>query len=356
MSLSSLQQSIGARTHRRRSIAITAIVLLFLLNACTVPAIPVADSTTTLETAGEGAAASDSGFPLTIENCGLTTTYDAPPQRAVTMNQAATEIMLALGLEERMVGTAYLDDAILPEYETAYASIPVLSEEYPSQEILLGVEPDFIYGSYQSAFAEEAAGSRDKLAELGIASYLSVASCEDASLRPEKVTFDTLFDEIMTIGRIFGVEDRAAALVAEMQTTLDDVASVIDAETEPLRLLWYDSGTDAPLVGACCGAPAMLMDAVGAENLFGDTAGSWATVTWEEVVARAPEAIVLADAVWSTAQEKETLLRKDPAFASIPAVQAGRFVTIPFGATTLGVRNVQGVVTLAQGLYPEKFE
>jgi iron complex transport system substrate-binding protein len=74
------------------------------------------------------------------------------------------------------------------------------------------------------------------------------------------------------------------------------------------------------------------------------------------VVARAPEVIVLVDAKWSTAQEKAQLLRSDPTFASIPAVQAERFIIIPFGATTLGVRNVEGVVTLARGLYPDKFE
>ena len=48
------------------------------------------------------------------------------------MNQPATEIMLALGLQDRMIGTAYLDDAILPAYADAYATVPVLAKEYPS--------------------------------------------------------------------------------------------------------------------------------------------------------------------------------------------------------------------------------
>jgi iron complex transport system substrate-binding protein len=39
------------------------------------------------------------------------------------MNQAATEIMLALGLHDRMVGTAFLDDSILPEFAEAYKTI-----------------------------------------------------------------------------------------------------------------------------------------------------------------------------------------------------------------------------------------
>ena len=350
------RQIVHRQTRRRQGIVLMTATLILILSACAVPVAPIADSTATPEIVPHDAPTSDSSFPVTIKNCGRTTTYDAPPQRAVTMNQAATEIMLALGLADQMVGTAYLDDAILPQYESAYASIPILSDNYPSQEVLFGVEPDFIYGAYGSAFNDEAAGSRAELAELGISSYLSVASCEEAGLRPHAVTFATLFDEITTIGRIFGVAERAASLVDEMQATLDEVAATIGEETEPLRVFWYDSGADAPLAGACCGAPAMLMDAVGAKNLFADIPGTWATVTWEEVVAREPEVIVLADAAWSTAREKADLLRNDPSFASIPAVQAGRFVIIPFGATTLSVRNVEGAVTLAQGLYPEKFE
>lgn len=298
----------------------------------------------------------NSGFPVTVESCGIPTIYEAPPQRAVTMNQAATEIMLALGLEGKMVGTASLDDAVLPQYQDAYASIPVLSTSYPSQEVLFGVEPDFIYGSYRSAFGEDAAGPRVELAELGINSYLSVASCEEADQRPEKVTFATLYDEISNIGRIFGVADRADALIGEMQATLDDIAARIGEESESVRIFWYDSEADAPYVGSCCGAPAMLMEAVGAENIFADAPGTWANVTWEEVVAREPNVIVLADAEWSTAQEKQELLLNDPTYASIPAVQNQHFVAIPFGATTLGIRNVEGVVTLARGLYPEEFE
>ena len=57
-----------------------------------------------------------SGFPVTVANCGVTTTYQRPPQRAVSLNQHATEVMLALGLEGAMAGTGYLDDKVLPEF------------------------------------------------------------------------------------------------------------------------------------------------------------------------------------------------------------------------------------------------
>ncbi len=50
----------------------------------------------------------------------MTLTYERAPEHAVTMNQAPTEVLLALGLQDKMAGTAYIDDAILPEFEESY--------------------------------------------------------------------------------------------------------------------------------------------------------------------------------------------------------------------------------------------
>ena len=291
-----------------------------------------------------------SSFPVTIDNCGLSITYSASPEKAVTMNQAATEIMLALGLEDHMVGTAYLDDVILPEFEEAYASITVLAEKYPSQEVFLNADPDFVFGVYKSAFGEKAAGPREDLLNMNINSYLSVDACEDESYQPEKTTFEVLFEEIRDIGKIFGAEDRSETLIAEMQAQLDEaLASTSELESSP-TIFWYDSGDDAPFVGASTGTPAMIMDAVGATNIFADTEGTWATVSWEEVLERNPDVIVVIDASWSTAQEKIDLLVNDPQFSSITAVQNNCFIVLPFSSSTLGIRNIQAVVDLAEGL------
>ena len=91
-------------------------------------------------------------FPVSIENGGTFTTYTHSPKRAFTMNQAATQIMLALGLYDRMVGTAFLDDAILEEYADAYAAIPVRTTGYPSRDELIDAKPDFVYAAFESAF------------------------------------------------------------------------------------------------------------------------------------------------------------------------------------------------------------
>src|SRR5690606_24657747 len=119
-------------------------------------------------------------------------------------------------------------------------------------------------------------------------------------------------------------EARAQAVVDEMQATLDGVLATSGEDAEPITVFWYDSEAEAPYAGSCCGAPAMLLETVGAQNIFADTPGTWANVTWEEVIARNPQVIVLADAEWSTAQEKIDLLLNDSTFASIDAVQNQR--------------------------------
>jgi len=82
--------------------------------------------------AGSGTATA-AGYPVTYTSCGVNHTLYQPPQRIVTMNQGVTEFMLAMGLADRMAGTAYLDDNIWPRYATAYAGVPVLSSGYPTE-------------------------------------------------------------------------------------------------------------------------------------------------------------------------------------------------------------------------------
>lgn len=289
-----------------------------------------------------------SSAPVSVTNCGTPVTVAAPPKRAVTLNQPATEIMLALGLADRMAGTAYLDDAILPEYADAYATVPVLAKEYPAREKLLEAEPDFVYGSFQSAFGDEGAGDRAELAKLGVGSYLSPAGCP-APHRPAKLTTDHVFTEIRDIATIFGVPDRAEKLIADHRTRLTAAAGRI-ADAAKLSVLWWDAGTDAPSVGACCGGPGMIMSAVGVTNAFADLTGAWADSGWETVADRDPDVIVLVDATWDTAAAKRTFLTGHATLRHLGAVAGQRFVVIPFSSTSAGVRLVLGVEALADGV------
>ena len=155
-------------------------------------------------------AVSSPDFPVEVTSCGYTSTIPSKPENAVTMNQGATEIVLALGAEDQLAGTAYLDDSVSPKWQAAYDSVEVLSEEYPSKEALLAAEPDFVYASYGSAFGKSVAGTQPELDAEGIDSYVSPFGCEDAAERPE-TSFEAVWDEIDSVGTAFGVKDRAEA-------------------------------------------------------------------------------------------------------------------------------------------------
>jgi iron complex transport system substrate-binding protein len=299
---------------------------------------------TTAATAASGTTAATTP----IENCGVRVAPARPPARAVTLNQGATEVMLALGLQDRMIGTAYLDDRVAPAYAAAYRAVPVLAEEYPSREVLLSKDPDFVYASYASAFAADAAGPRDALAALGIRSYVSPFGCEPSE-RPAKVTLEGVFTEIADIGTLFGVRDRAQALIAAQRAELAR-ALAPGRPGRGLKVLWWDSETKAPFVGTCCGAPAMMLEAVGARNVFAGVQGSWANVSWERAVAADPDVIVLVDASWDTAAAKLRYARASSALRGLRAVREHRVVELPFSDTTPGVRVATGIGLLADGL------
>ncbi|GIG21796.1 ABC transporter substrate-binding protein [Cellulomonas chitinilytica] len=297
-------------------------------------------------TAAVSAPASATFAPVTLDNCGTPVTVDAPPERVVTIKSTATEMLLALGLQDRMVGTAFADGPVPDEYAAAYRSVPVVSDKVPGQEAVLALGPDLVYGGWESNFSADGAGDRPTLADRGIASYVSPAACKEKGYMPDRLTFDDVFDEIREVAAIFGVTDRAEALVADQR----DLLASAQQPARPTTALWYSSGGDQPYVGAGIGAPQMIMDAAGLTNVFADVHDTWTSTGWEQVVAADPDVIVLVDATWNTADSKIALLEGNPATSQLTAVREHRYLTVPFAASEAGVRNAEAVVRLDEQL------
>ncbi|WP_269858950.1 ABC transporter substrate-binding protein [Streptomyces sp. RPT161] len=313
-----------------------AVCLLFLAGCGS--AVPKPDPTGTVK-----------GFPYTVHNCGVTTTYRHPPTRAVTLNQHTTEIMLALGLRKSMVGTAYLDDAVLPQYRDAYDSVKVLAKRYPSQEALLSAEPDFVYGGFTSAFDESQGRGRAALAKDGINTHLSIENCPAGP-----VTETTDDQEILTIGRIFAVEDRAKALVASMHTALDRVRSQL-AHAKPVKAFVYDSGERTAFTAGGAGIGNEILELAGGSNAFADLDKRFGDVSFEQVAQRAPDVIVIYDYGEQSVAAKKAFLLSNPALRDVPAIRHRHFAVLPLSSTVLGVRLPSAVESLARQLHPGDF-
>ncbi|NYI03703.1 ABC transporter substrate-binding protein [Allostreptomyces psammosilenae] len=296
--------------------------------------------------AATGAAAT--GFPVTVENCGVTTTYQAPPERVVTIHQHPAELLLALGLEDVMVGTAFPDSAVLPEYREAHDAIPQLSEKEPDFETVLAAEPDFVYGGYGSAFAENEGRSRQSFADAGIDTYLNLEYCTEGP-----VTMEQVHQEIRNLGAIFGIPDRAEELIGRMDGRLAQVAATL-GDAEPVDVFVYDSGDGSAFTAGGRGIGQEIIRLAGGRNVFGDLDEVFGDVSWEQVVERRPEVIVIYDYYGSgSVEEKKRFLLSQPALADVPAIREQRFAVLPLTATMVGVRPPSAVADLAPLLHPE---
>ena len=127
----------------------------------------------------------------------------------------------------------------------------------------------------------------------GVDTYLAPAGCTDKS-RPPGVSLETTFDELRDVRA--DLRCHGARRTVDREHTCAELRSVrdrLDAAAKPPAVFWCDSG-DPPQAGACCGAPSEILRRLGARNIFADTPGSWAPVSWEAVIARNPDVVVLA--------------------------------------------------------------
>lgn len=302
-----------------------AVIPLALLAGCAAPA---------------ASTPSPSAEAVTVENCGWTVAFETPPQRVVTIKSTSTEMMLALGVGDRIVGTAFQDGPVPDAWAAAAEGLDDISDFMPSEETVLALEPDLVYAGWESAFAADAAGTRDELASLGVSTYVQPAACRSADV-PGKLTFDEVFAEIQEAADIFGVS--AETLLADQRAEL----AAIEPDDRGLTALWYSSGTDIPYVGAGLGAPQLVLETAGLANVAADIDMTWSSFGWESVVDANPDVIVLVDADWNTAASKIELLKSNPATAALPAVREGRYVILPFAAGEAGVRTVSAAALVA---------
>ena len=303
------------------------LVVSFLLAGCSAPIISDAPA------AG----------PKTITNCGVDVAV-SNPERVVTIKSSTTEMLLALGLGDRIVGTAFPDGPVPEEWADAAADIPVISDKVPSEEAVLDLEPDLVYAGWESNFSADGAGERDELHALGVDTYVSPSACKSLSADHPALTADDILAEISEVASLFGTD--ATELVAEQRTALEAVEPLAGDRTA----LWFSSGSDTPFVGGGTGAPQVIMDHLGLTNIAGDLGEAWAPFNWEAVVEANPDVIVLVDSAWNSAQKKVGILQANPATARLDAVVNERYLVIPFAAGEAGVRTIPAIIDLRQQL------
>ena len=288
----------------------------------------------------------------TVQSCNRTVTFENSPERAVSNDVNLTEMMLVLGLADQMVGYTGISGwkTLDAEMRSDVKELPELSAKYPTKEVLVGADADFFFAGWNYGMKVGGEVTPETLAPFGIKVYELTESCSHI-MDKDKAGLKDMYADILNLGTIFGVEGRAEALVAGYKSELKNFKASLTGIEEGLRVFVYDSGQDAPFTAGRYAMPTALIEAAGGRNIMDDFNKSWGTVTWEEVVERDPQVVVIVNYGDVTAEQKRDYMMSNPAFKNIAAVKNDRFVTLEYVEATPGPRNIKAVKNLADAFW-----
>jgi iron complex transport system substrate-binding protein len=251
-------------------------------------------------------------------------------RRVVSLNPSLTQVLLALGAGEALVGV----DEYSAREEPAVRALPRVGGLFdPSLEAVVALQPDLVVlvpSAQQRDF-------RARLEALGIP-VLALAN----------IRLEELLGSIQALGERVGRGEQARARVAQVRRAFAEVSAahaggareraVLVLQREPLFVVGRGSFLDA------------MLAAVGLENAAAEFEEAYPRVAAEWLIAAAPQLILDAsedpeppDAYWAR-------------WPSLPAVGRGRVVAIEAGAITLpgpwldrALRQLDGAVAPGAG-------
>ena len=289
--------------------------------------------------------AEEEGYPFTLDNYGRQVEITKRPQKVLTLGPNCTELFAALGLSDLVVGRSLVNHSRgpLPEYADAVNAIPELNHASATREAIISFGADFIY-ALDWEISEDGCNI-EEVGQYGMTVYVNSAA-----------TVEQMYQEMLDIGKIFGVEDRAEALVADQKARIAAVQEKIKDQT-PVNVLVYDSGNDGVFTCSGINFESLIISLAGGKNIFDDIdSKQWVTVTYEEALARKPDVILIHDYDSPGVDEKLAEIKANPTLAKLDCVKNERFATITLESVLPGDRIAYAVETLAKAFYPDVFE
>lgn len=328
--------------------ALAAMALTVQLAGCAAGTTPPASSVVPQTSAPE-----NSHYPVTITNYNyagepVTYTYTQAPQRVVAVYQGSIESMIALGLEDHVVASYGLDNEVKAEWQEGFAQMNYQADVFaPDKETVTLLQPDLIL-SWGSLFSEKNLGDTAAWNAKGVGTYMNSNTCPGGSR-----TLENEYTDLLNLGKIFDVEDRAEALVAEMRQEIESTLQAVEGRPAVRTAVVEPIGGTVTNYGANTLAGDMVTQLGG--QLVQPEGNE---MSKEALVTADPEVIFVVYMAYS-GEDPETVIAsqlaaitEDPALASLSAVRNGRVYPVMLGDIyAAGPRTVDGIRTIAAGLY-----
>jgi iron complex transport system substrate-binding protein len=241
--------------------------------------------------------------------------------RVVSLHDVTTEMLVELGALPRVVGIAEPVDPA-PELARAVAAIPRVG----GLESILAARPDAVLGL--GVVAERDPELVARLREAGVEVYLA-----------NPAVLDDVYALTRAVAQRADAAARGEQLISELQARVARASAPAGARK---RVFVYDC-CDPPFTA---GRKTVLQDLIaraGGHNVFGDLDADWTHVSWEEVVTRKPELIVVHayryDGQGDVADKRKAL-------AAIPSLAGLPVVVLPLACSLGGLRSAEGLERL----------
>lgn len=296
-------------------------------------------------------------YPLTVSNYKVTDgtwtskdqTFHQTPQRVVANTQTTAELLIHLGLTERIVGVAAIFSESAEDIAADFAKIPVLSNDYVGKEPVLGANPDLVIGRWD-LFADESwgVGTVDSLNELGMNTYILNACRLGATL-------DDLYKDIKELGEVFHVQENATTFSESLKAREEQLRTKLSGIKENLTYGYVFNVADGALSIYSGSTDTYQNDALSLiklDNAFGDATGE---VNLEQLIETNPDVLLVAY-YNGGANPEETIqeIYNIPSIQSLSAIQNKRVFAIDYNHFwSYGYQIFDGVEHLASDLYPD---
>ena len=160
-------------------------------------------------------------YPVTIENCGNTLSFDEAPERGTESLLGHHRATFKSWFRERG-NTLWRLLILAKSYPTicrkTYQNLNLIGEDFViSREVTLSYEPDLVMDNQPDWFytAENGFATVEDIQGVGGQTYTVTAKCDSGRL---DATFEDNYTDLRNMGKLFAVEDRAESLIAEMQS------------------------------------------------------------------------------------------------------------------------------------------
>lgn len=264
-----------------------------------------------------------------VDDAGRTVRLDAPARRVVSLIPGRTDVILALGAEDRLVARTRYDE------DPRIAHLPSLGDALtPSVEWLALQEPDLVI-----AWPDRQSRSVvTRLDELGIPVYSSgVESIAQAR------------SSILDIGELLGLPDRADSIVRLLDTVLDSVRDAHAEGTRPTVL--YLIGLEPPQAAGPGTFIDEMITVAGGRNVLADASALWPSISVEDIMARQPDVVIVSTATEAPAAILENV-RARAGWRSLSAVRNGRVHVVDASLMNRpGPALIDAIVVLADAIH-----